>query len=395
MNRLSDFAAHGLTSADRLLSAIVSSSDDAIISKTIDGNITSWNDGAERMFGYTADEVIGGPISILAVPGHEAEMPGFLEVIRRRERIDHFETWRRHKNGTLVLVSLTVSPILDDNGQVIGASKVARDITAARWTSQALAKAELQLQQQHRELLHTARLGELGQMSATLAHEVSQPLGALLNYLGVCEILIADPARTDMSVLRDAMQAAMVQVQRASKILQRLQAFARPGQAMGKVEPISGAVREGLALATIDAARLGVKVEIECEAEDILVKVDRVELQQVILNLVRNGIQSMEGAATKNLRVLLHDAGAQVEISISDTGCGLSNEITGRIFEPFVTTKPEGLGLGLSICQKIIESYAGRLWVKETGPQGTTFTFGLNVVGRSTEDGGLISAVAD
>jgi PAS domain S-box-containing protein len=169
-----------------LLAAIVASSDDAIISKSIEGVVTSWNAAAERIFGYTADEMIGQSISLLGAPGHEDEMPTILRRLRQGERIDHFETVRSRKDGGLVHVSLSVSPIHDADGKVIGASKVARDISSQRDAALALTDAERRVAEQQKVLLHAARLIDLGEMAGSMAHELNQPLGAISNYLNGC-----------------------------------------------------------------------------------------------------------------------------------------------------------------------------------------------------------------
>ena len=167
----------------RSLAAIVESSDDAIAGTTLDGLVTSWNKAAERIFGYTAEEMIGQSISRLAVPEHGDDMIEILNRIRRGERVHHYETMRRHKNGAILHTSLSVSPIYDSDGQLIGASKVSRDITAAKNADRALKQSETRLQEMHAELLHVSRLSAMGQVAAMLAHELNQPLTAISNYM--------------------------------------------------------------------------------------------------------------------------------------------------------------------------------------------------------------------
>ena len=363
--------------AERLLAAIVESSDDAIISKTIDGVITSWNGGAERIFGYAADEMIGRSITRLAVPGREDEMPQILARIRRGERVDHFQTARRHKDGSIVLISLTVSPILDEEGRVIGASKVARDVTAAHKAEAALRQAEARLQEQHRALLHATRLGELGQMAATLAHEINQPLSAVTNYLrGSQRLLSLDPLGNQPRI-EDALRRAADQAIRAGDVIRRLRSFAKPS--VGRQAPVS--IREILedaaSLATIDARQRGVNISLNNLPPEALVIADRIEIQQVLLNLIRNALEAMEGQARRELRLGAATALEMTEVAVSDTGPGLAQEVREHLFEPFVTTKVDGMGIGLSICRSIVENHGGRFWAEDNSEGGTTFRFTL------------------
>lgn len=175
----------------RSLAAIVEYSDDAIFSVGLDRCIVSWNKAAERMFGYTEAEMIGEPNLKLAAPGYEAEMVEILDRVLNRERVDHYETVRRHKNGSLLQVSLTESPIYDADGQLIGASKVVRDITAAKSAEAALRESQARLQELHTELWHVSRLSAMGQMAAMVAHEINQPLTAISSYMDTMSLLLA------------------------------------------------------------------------------------------------------------------------------------------------------------------------------------------------------------
>ncbi len=361
----------------QLLAAIVASSDDAIISKTVDGRVTSWNRGAERMFGYVADEMIGGPIAVLALPGREDEMPAILARIRAGERVEHFETERRHKNGASVLVSLSVSPIHNARGEVVGASKVARDISAARQASDALKLAQARLQEQHLELMHAARLGELGQMAATLAHEINQPLSAIKAYLqGSQRIILRDDEPSRLKV-QDALLRAVDQTDRAGEVVRRLRQFAKPNDGVQSRQSIDQILEDAAMLATLDAGQRGVTVDLNPRLGRAMVMADRIEIQQVLMNLIRNAIEAMEGQPRCELQLGARQASDAIEVSVSDTGPGLPSDVRERLFTPFVTTKPNGMGIGLSICRKIIEGHGGRLWAEDNVRGGTTFRFTL------------------
>jgi PAS domain S-box-containing protein len=206
----------------RALAAIVESSDDAIAGTTLDGLVTSWNKAAERIFGYTSEEMIGQSILRLAVPEHGDDMIDILDRIRRGERVHHYETMRRHKNGTILHTSLSVSPIYDPDGRLIGASKVSRDITAAKNAEMALRQSEARLQELHAELLHVLRLSAMGQVAAMLAHELNQPLTAIINYMEAARALLDRGGDLSLSRIGNAIDRAGEQAVRAGQIIQRL-----------------------------------------------------------------------------------------------------------------------------------------------------------------------------
>lgn len=364
---------------EQLLAAVVASSDDAIISKTMDGIVTSWNPSAERIFGYAAAEMIGRPISVLAAPGKQDEMPAILEQLKRGEKVNHLETVRRRKDGELVSVSLTVSPIHDETGRLVGASKLVRDITAAKHAEAALAAAREQLEQQRSVLLHATRLSELGQIAAALAHEVNQPLSAIANYLTAVQHLRrrgGDQDRIDEGIAR-----AVEQAMRASQIVNRLRGFAKPSNGEREPEPINQILDDAVALAGIDPRARGVNFRLDPDPAAPLVAADRIEIQQVVFNLVRNAIEAMDDRRRKTVRLSTATRDAEVEIAVADSGPGVPPEVREQLFRPFITTKPTGMGIGLSICRRIVDRHGGRLWA-ENGPRGgAVFRFTLPAVG--------------
>jgi two-component system sensor kinase FixL len=361
--------------ASSLLAAVVASSDDAIISKTLTGVITSWNAGAERIFGYSANEAIGLPIAVLAPPGNEGEMPTLLAQVARGERVAHFETTRRHKNGALVPVSLSISPIHDAQGQIVGASKIARDITASKASALALQRAEQRLIDMHRELLHATRLRELGQVAATLAHEINQPLSAIASYLAGSRQLLIQNDLNEKAELDEALRRASDQVARASEVVRRLRSYSKPSDGLVQAALLGDIVEETAALAKINSGAVGVTVNIEQTSNPIMVLVDRVEVQQVLLNLFRNAFEAMAGEDRRELSVGSHTASGMAEIRVRDTGSGINPKIRDRLFLPFATTKSDGMGIGLSICRKIVQARGGKIWAEHPVGGGTTFIF--------------------
>jgi len=356
--------------AQAFLASLVESSDDAIIGKTLHGVITSWNKAAETIFGYAAGEICGKPVTLLIPPERIREEEEILQRIRQGERVDHFESVRRRKDGGDVIVSLTISPILDRRGKIIGASKIARDVTEQTAARNRL--VELQS-----ELLHTARLSTMGQMAAAITHELNQPLGAVNNYLsGLTRLLSATDTPANVT---DGLCKAREQTTRAGEIVRRMRDLAVRGETARQVEDINDVLEQTLSLALIDAKVRGVKTRILLAPDPNPVLVDKVQIGQVILNIIRNAIEAMEGTGERSLTIstAIDPDSHGIEIRIADTGSGLSPQIQDRLFQPFVTTKDKGMGLGLAICHGIIDSHGGRLSAEPNEPNGTIFVIRL------------------
>jgi PAS domain S-box-containing protein len=195
--------------------------------------VTSWNKAAERIFGYTAPEMIGQSIMCLAVPGHGDEMMEILERIRRGERVDHYEAMRRHKDGAILHISLSVSPIYDGDGRLIGTSRVSRDITGAKKAEATLKQSEARLQELNAELLHVSRLSAMGQVAAVVAHELNQPLTVITNYMEAARALLDHGGDLALPRIGSAMDRASEQAIRAGQIIQRLRGSCRAATASG------------------------------------------------------------------------------------------------------------------------------------------------------------------
>jgi PAS domain S-box-containing protein len=354
-----------------LLAAIVESSDDAIISKSLDGIITSWNGGAERIFGYPAQEVTGRPITVIIPPELRDEERSILERLRRGERIEHYETVRMSKDGRTIDVSLTISPVRDARGRVVGASKVARDITLRRQMEEALRQSEEKLRRQAQELeqqlIAAGRLVSLGEITASMAHEFNNPLGIVM---GFAQDLLSekDPSSPDYRPLN----IILAETKRCEKIIRDLLQFARPRAAdFGPTDVRS------LIVGTIELVNNHLykqKIEADTRIEDGLPEIpaDRQQLEQVLVNLYLNAIDAMpEGG---KLTVETKVRAGEVVISISDSGIGIDPGDLLRIFQPFFSArKKRGLGLGLSICDRIIKNHGGRIEVESWLHRGTTF----------------------
>jgi len=493
----------GRDTASRL-AAIVSSSDDAIIGMTLDGLVTDWNRGAEGIFGYAANEMIGCSITPLLPPGHEAEEEEqILARIRRGEKVEHFETQRRRKDGTVIDVSVTVSPVYDESGRLVGASKVSRDITAAKRAQSALLEREAHLQSvldtvpdamividtrgimqsfsataeklfgytaaeaigrnvsilmpepyagQHdgylarylatgerriiglgrlvvgqrkdgstfpmelavgemrsgdrrfftgfvrdtterqeaqqrlqdlqAELIFMSRFTALGEMASTLAHELNQPLTAVTSYLNGARRLLDRGRPEDRDQIRHAVDSAADQALRAGQIIKRLREFVARGESDRHAEDLRKLVEEASALALVGVRETGVRVTYAFDWRVGLVMVDRIQIQQVILNLMRNALEAMmEVGGRKELHISTRPLdGNMVEVAVADTGPGIAPEIMVRLFQPFVTSKAQGMGVGLSISRTIAEAHGGTLTAEPAPGGGTIFRMTLRAM---------------
>ncbi len=478
--------------ASALLAAIVASSNDAIVGRNLDGIVTAWNAAAERLFGFTEAEMIGRPITGIIPCGRRAEEAIILQRVRTGESLTHFETERLTRDGRIIPVSLTISPIRDAAGAIVGASKIARDLTEMQRMHDELRRREallisiidtvpdalvvidahgiiqsfshaaermfgyaagetigrnvamlmgephaashdaylsryLETGERHiigigrvvsarrkdgtifpiqleigevqvpgshlftgyvrdlterrdrdrrlaelqSELIHVSRLSELGQMVSALAHEVNQPLTAITNYLSGIRRLLAEHPEP---ALAHAISKVAEQAERARGIVQSVRGLVKKDTRPSQVEDLETIINETSALALIGAAR-PVSVDLRIAPDARHAVVDRVQIQQVLLNLMRNAVEAMGAEPIRSLSVATSRHGDRIRIRVADTGPGLPPVVRAHLFQPFITTKAEGLGVGLSICRTIVEAHGGEL-VAENGPEtGAVFHF--------------------
>lgn len=474
------------------LTAIVESTDDAIVGKDLNGIIISWNRAAEGMFGFKAAEIIGRPVTCIIPPERLDEEAAILERVRRGEKLVQFETERRCKDSSIIPVSLTISPIHGADGRIVGVSKIARDLSQLQRADQELQRREALLQSildtvpdalvvidergivqsfgvaaarlfgfspdevvgrnvsmlmpspyreahdsylerylatgerriigigrivvgqrkdgstfpmelavgevilgksrlftgfvrdltQRRErerrlselqseLVHLSRLSELGQMASALAHEVNQPLTAISNYLSGVRRLLASGKQV---AAEQALARIAEQAERARQIIQRLRALVRRDTTEQRVESLPKVIEEASALALVGIGP-GLRLDIRIADDAAEAVIDRIQIQQVLLNLMRNAAEAMAGSARRELSVTTACVGDMVEISVTDTGPGLPETVRERLFQPFVTTKPAGMGVGLSVCRTIVEAHGGKVRAEEVPGGGTVFRF--------------------
>jgi len=356
--------------ATLLLAAIVESSHDAIVSKRLNGVITSWNKGAERLFGYAAEEAVGQNIMLIIPPDRRDEERAIVERLMRGERVDHFETVRMRKDGSMLDVALTISPMKDAAGAIVGASKLARDITERK-------RAEAALRQAQADLAYMSRVTTMGELTASLAHEIRQPISAAVTNARTCLRWLGREA-PDVAEASEAASRIVKDATRAADIISRISLLFKKGALQRELVDVNDVIREMIVLLRGEATRHSISIRIEL-AEDLpKVMADPVQLQQVFMNLMLNAIEAMkEGSGGSELTIKSETDHGQVLISVSDTGVGLSPEQVEQIFKAFFTTKDTGTGMGLPISRSIIESHGGRLWATGVPGSGATFQFTL------------------
>ena len=363
------------------LSAIIESADDAIITKTLEGRITSWNKGAERIFGYTAEEAVGQPVTMLIPADHQDEEPVILSKLRRGERVEHYETVRVRKDGSLVDISLTVSPITGPDGQIIGASKIARDISERK-------RAEAEREQLlEREQALRAKAEEASRLKdeflATVSHELRTPLTSILGW--------AHLLRTGRFTGGDATNALETIERNARAQTQLIDDLLDVSRIItGKLRlDVRAVAPNSFIEAAIEAVRpateaKGIRVQKIMDTGVISVSGDPVRLQQVVWNLLSNAIKFTPKGGRVQIR--LERVNSHIEIAVSDNGAGIAPEFLPHVFDRFrqadqrTTRQHGGLGLGLAIVRHLVELHGGSVRAESPGEaQGATFTVLLPV----------------
>ena len=361
-----------LRDSEAQLRSIIETVPDALIVIDEGGLIQSFSPAAERLFGYRAAEVEGRNVSLLMPSPYREQHDGYLSHYlhtgeRRIIGIGRVVVGQR-ADGSTFPMELAVGEVkLRDRRLFTG---FVRDITERQTTRERL--HELQS-----ELLHASRLSAMGQMASALAHELNQPLTAVINYVQACRRLLAG-GNAPRERLHDVMDKAVAQASRAGQIIQRMRQFIQKGETERQLESINKVVEEASALALVGARESGIVVRLELSPDLPPVLVDRIQIQQVVLNLVRNATEALAAVERRELTIRTsRPNGALVDVAVSDTGPGLSAEVVDQLFQPFVTTKPKGMGLGLSISRSIIEAHGGRLQAIANPEGGVTFRLSL------------------
>ena len=375
------------------LAAIVESSDDAIISKSLDGVIQTWNAGAQRIFGYTAAEAVGRPVLMLLPPDRHPEEPQILARLRAGERLDHYESVRLTKDGRLIDVSLTISPMRDAGGRIVGASKVGRDITRQKQAERELQAAKAAAEAANRrkdELLESERAARSeadrasrvkDEFLATLSHELRTPLNAILGWSQIARRNPADVAGTT-EALATIERNARTQAQIIDDLLDMSRIIS--GKIRLDVQPVdlSAVVRAAVETVVPAADAKGIRLRAVFDPHAGPVSGDPNRLQQVFWNLMTNAVKFTPKGG--RVQVTLARVNSHLEIQVVDTGQGIGDEFLPHVFDRFrqadggTTRRHGGLGLGLAIVKQLVELHGGTVQARSGGPElGSTFTVNL------------------
>lgn len=366
---------------EALLQSILDTVPDAIILINDTGTILSFSAAAERMFGRSASAVIGGNVTqLMPSPYREAHDNYLARYMTTGERriigLGRVVAGQRHDGSTFPM-ELSVGEVkLKDRRLFTG---FVRDLTERQRT-------ETRLQELQSELVHVSRLLAMGEMASSLAHELNQPLSAVANYLSGSRRLLEREGPVDRARLTEALEKAVQQTLRAGDVIRRLRDFMGRGEHEARIESLAKLIEDASALALVGAKELGVRVSLKFEAANDRVFADRVQVQQVIINLIRNGLDAMKDSDKRELVIRTHTwSEGFTEVSVSDTGSGLNEDVKALLFSPFMTTKKDGMGVGLSISRGIIESHGGEIWGESNASGGATFRFTLPTASQASD----------
>jgi two-component system sensor kinase FixL len=337
------------------------------------GTITSFSAAAERLFGYPAAAAVGRNVRMLMPEPMRGEHDGYLAHYRRTGERRIIGTNRvvtgQRADGTAFPMELAIGEMR--SGEQVFFTGFINDLTERQRT-------QARLQELQSELVHVSRLSAMGAMASTLAHELNQPLGAIANYTRGCRRLLAKPDPEAVAKAIEVLDKTAEQALRAGQIIRSLREFVTRGETERRLEPVARLIEEASALALVGAREQGLVARVRVAPGLKAVWADRVQVQQVLVNLMRNAREAMQQSERPEIAVEAHALGRDlVEITVSDTGPGIADEVADRLFQPFVTTKAGGMGVGLSICRSIIEAHGGRLTVARNAAGGATFRLTL------------------
>jgi two-component system sensor kinase FixL len=373
-----------ITQADSagLFETLLSTAVDGIMVIDEKGRVLIYNPACERLFGYSPNEVVGRNVGMLMPEPYRKEHDGYIErYIKTGEK--HIigigrEVMGRRKDGSTFPMYLSVG-----EGSLAGQRifvGIINDVSER-------ARRDSHIQELQKELLHATRLTSTGQLAAALAHELNQPLTAILNYSSALADVIDWNEVARGAIAREILAKIGEQTERAGEIIRRLRGFVEKREPNRALDDLNKAVNDAINLGLVGAADDNIKLIVRLQSGLPRVSIDKVQIQQVLINLLRNAAEAMQNSSKRELTVRssLEDGGF-IAVSVGDTGSGLPDNVRKRLFEPFVTTKHAGLGIGLSICRTIIEAHGGRLWAEPNQGGGTVFHFRLPTADEPEHD---------
>ncbi|MBA1157413.1 PAS domain S-box protein [Microvirga mediterraneensis] len=371
-------AEEALRTREAHLRSILETVPDAMVVIDEDARIQSFSAAAVRLFGFEPEEVIGENVKILMPSPYREQHDNYMLRYRTTGERRIIGVGRvvvgQRKDGSTFPMELAVGEM--HSGGIRYFTGFIRDLTERQRT-------ETRLQELQSELVHMSRFTALGEMASTLAHEINQPLTAITNYLKGCRRILERMEGDTVPMLRDAVNEAGEQALRAGQVIRHLREFVARGESERHIENLPKLIEEASALSLVGAKEQGVRVVFDFDPNAPFVLADRIQIQQVLLNLIRNAIEAMQETERRELRVATRNVDeGHVELSVADTGPGLAPEVAAQLFQPFVTTKKHGMGVGLSICRTIVEAHGGKIWADSKQGEGTAFRFTLRMVGR-------------
>lgn len=364
----------GNSQNDTLFRTLIATAVDGIIVIDAKGVIQVYNAACEKLFGYLRDEVLGRNVKVLMPPPYRDEHDGYLrhhnDTGEKRVIGIGREVIGQRKDGTTFPMYLSVGEGVLEGGKIyVG---IIHDLSSREDTRKRLNALEM-------ELLHVSRLSDMAQMVAALAHELNQPLAAIMNYVNAARRTLPEAADPKISKAKEFIDKAAGQTARAGEIIRHLRDFIEKRETVRAEANINKVVDEALALGLTGAAVMNVKLRMSLAPDLPPVWIDKVQLQQVLINLMRNSLEAMQEVSRRELAILTSREEDTIRVVVSDTGPGLAPEVASRLFQPFTTTKEKGMGIGLTICQSIIEAHGGRIWAMPNDDGGVAFQFVLPI----------------
>ena len=350
--------------------SILATVPDAMVVIDDAGLILSFSAAAERLFGYTEAELVGRNVSILMPAPYREQHDSYIARYeatgeRRIIGIGRIVTGLR-RDGTAFPMELSVGEARDDGHRIF--TGFIRDLTAQQL-------AEMRMKELQAELIHVSRVSAMGTMASTLAHELNQPLTAIANYLEAGRDLMDSDLPNARHFLREAVEEAAREALRAGQIVRRLRDFVARGEVVKAVHQLPEMIMEAARFGLLGATERGIRLFTEFSPDASTVLADRVQIQQVLVNLLRNAAEAVANSDRRDITVTTMREGGMIVIGVADTGPGIAPEIVPRLFEAFATGKDQGMGLGLSICRTIVEAHGGRIWAEPGEADGTIFYF--------------------